>query len=132
MRKFTFFVFSIGLLILVNTTLSANQTIFQLTYCEWPDGCLTYENNRHYSGINLSHRNDNTLVNGLINDFNNYVRRYNVVPYQQGQRYYAGTYVYIIDKSSLKYSPALGGINGGNGKPRENYTIYACRIVLLE
>jgi hypothetical protein len=97
-----------------------NSTSFRevnLTYCEWPDGCLTYENRGHYD-VNFSHRNDNSYVRGLINDFNNYVKQHNAVQYVEGRQYNRGTYVYYIDKAT-NYSPGVTGKD-----PSGTYFIY--------
>lgn len=104
-----------------NNSTSSRGINYNLTYCEWPDGCLTYENRGHYD-VNFSHRNDNSYVRNLINDFNSYVKQYNAVQYIQGRQYNKGTYVYYIDKST-NYSPGVMGVDPGG-----TYFIYVCSI----
>jgi len=104
-------------------SLNAQQTIFKFIYCEWPDGCLTYENRGHYDHLrNYSHRDDNVYVRNLINQFNNYIRQYDAVSYKRGQQYNVGDYVYTIS-TSYNYLPGVSG-----KIPSENYTIHVCSI----
>jgi len=113
-----------------------SQFIFDLTYYEWPDGCLTYKYDMHYQssisahGTITTHRNDNSSVINSINNFNYYVKQYNAVQYIKGQQYYKGTYVYYVDKQSY-FNPGnqnwtRNGVSGGD--PGGTYYIYTCRI----
>ena len=103
-----------------------NSFKYDFTYSEWPDGCLTSKTSYAHYDTNYSHRNDNSYVRKLINDFNNFIIQYNAVQYIQGQHYNKGTYVYFINKST-NYSPAIIG-NNGVLKPAEVYIIYTCAI----
>jgi len=105
---------------------------FDLTYYEWPDGCLTYQYDMHYEtrGTIITHRNDNASVNKQINDFNKYVKQYNAVQYINGRQYYKGTYVYSVEKSSY-FNPGnqtwtSNGVTSGD--PGGTYYVYVCRI----
>ena len=119
---------------------SQNSLIFDLTYYEWPDGCLTYKYNTHYQsnfstyGTTTTHRNENSSVNKSINDFNYYVKQYNAVQYIQGEQYYKGTYVYMFIKKSYFNSGnrywTSDGVSAGD--PGGTYYIYTCRIWYLK
>jgi hypothetical protein len=121
MSKRFFIVFAFFFFLL--ESLNAQQTIFQLNYSEWSDGCLTYELNDHYDVFGGQHRNDNAYVRGELNRFWNLVRQYNAVEYRQGQ-HNAGDYVYFIIKeyawageqyilSTYQIFQVRGGSSGG-------------------
>jgi hypothetical protein len=111
MAKGRQFFICLSVFLLIGNVASA-QELFHLTYFEWPDGCLTYENRGH-SDFRGEHRNDNAYVRGLINEFYSIVNQYNAVQYREGQ-HNAGDYVYLIDKSY--------------GYSSEQYTIYVYSI----
>jgi hypothetical protein len=117
-----------------NITIYAQQRIFNLIYCEWPDGCLTYRANEHYH-YNLStgsseHRNDTVFVNSLINDFNNYIRQFNAISIEQQRSGMVSDYVYRIDKSYKRTSGVYSSSMYSPGViiPAEKYTMYSCNI----
>jgi len=115
---------------------SRNSFKYDLTYYEWPDGCLTYRYDTHYQsnfsayGTRTTHRNDNSSINKSINDFNYYVNLYDAVQYIQGQQYYIGTYVYYVYKKSYFNSgnryTTRDGVSAGD--PGGTYYIYTCSI----
>jgi len=118
---FTFFFFCI-------VTSYAQQIIFNLKFCEWPDGCLTYESSGHYSP-NHEHRNDTVFVRNLINEFTNYIKQFNAVSIEQQRSGMVSDYVYQIDKSYL-YSLGITRIGSDVTvlEPTENYTMYNYNI----
>jgi hypothetical protein len=110
-----------------NTFLNAQQNFFGFSFKHLEYGCYTYGNERHYKGLdNPQHRNDNNFVKGLIDNFWEYVDRYNAVEYNQKQKYYKGDCFYRILKSNY-----LQGIRRLSGTDEGRYVEYTYQIYQL-
>lgn len=66
-----------------------NNVVYRLDFVKYSDGCLVLSDRKHYEGtamytskygyVDETHRNDNTIINSEIGNFNAIIQRYNAV-----------------------------------------------------
>jgi hypothetical protein len=121
----------------VNTVqykVSRRTQVMLLTFNEFSDGCVTYNDAKYY-GMHIGieglppnaytvHRNDNAALVPQINQFNNLINRYTAYPSSQSNEAFnrskIGDSYYLYEKSSKGYwNPGVTGLTQG-----ESYTGY--------